>query len=292
MIPRELIDAVRNDLLIHTGKQPEIYAPSALGGGSINQAFRLRTSIGDYFLKYNFAAKYPLMFETESRGLRLIADTQTIGVPGVISSGTAGEYSYLLLTYISPGPQIREYWEDFALRLAQLHRNYGKAFGLDHDNYVGSLPQLNDQHPDWASFFAEQRLEVQAKLAFDAGLIDRQTLKRFSNLYSRLSSIFPVEPPCLIHGDLWNGNYLTDDEGRACLIDPAVYYGHREMDIGMSKLFGGFHFNFYAAYTKAWPLEPGWQARVDICNLYPLMVHVNLFGGSYLEPVQRCLRAF
>ncbi|MBE0640750.1 MAG: fructosamine kinase family protein [Bacteroidales bacterium] len=292
MIPQEIIEAVRQDLFAHTGKMPEIYAPSSLSGGSINQAYRLRTSAGDFFMKYNQAERFPLMFETEARGLQLIGNTRTISVPEVITSGIAGEYSYLLINYITSGKQLRDYWEDFALRLAQLHRNYGESFGLDHDNYIGSLPQHNKQLSDWPSFFAEQRLEVQVKRAFDEGNISRDTLRRFSNLYVRLASIFPEEPPCLVHGDLWSGNFITDPEGRACLIDPAVYYGHREMDIAMSKLFGGFHFNFYAAYAKAWPLEPGWQGRIDICNLYPLMVHVNLFGNSYLAPVERCLKAF
>lgn len=292
MIPESLGNAIVRELSSHTGEVTELYAPSVLGGGSINQAYRIRTSAGNFFLKFNQSALYPGMFETEARGLKLLADSGAIHIPAVIASGQTEEHSFLLLEYIESAMEIGEYWEDFALRLAQLHRTAGAYFGLDHDNYIGSLEQFNDPRSDWCTFFAEQRLEVQVKLARDKGNIDRDIVKRFGNLYTRLASIFPKEKPSLIHGDLWSGNFITDEEGRACIIDPAVYYGHREMDIAMSKLFGGFHFNFYAAYNKAWPLEPGWQGRVDICNLYPLMVHLNLFGSGYRGSVERILKAF
>ncbi|HRY97835.1 MAG TPA: fructosamine kinase family protein [Bacteroidales bacterium] len=292
MIPQEISEAVTLDLQAYTGKSLQLYAPSALGGGSINQACRLRTNAGDFFLKYNLADKYPGMFEAEARGLGLIRATGCIGTPEVIAWGNTGDYTYLLLSYLQSGREHRDYWEDFALRLAQMHLNQGPSFGLDHNNYIGSLPQCNAVHPDWPGFFASERLEPQARMAFDQGLLAHHLITRLERLYSLLASIFPREPPCLVHGDLWSGNFLTGPDGRAYLIDPAVYYGHREMDIAMSKLFGGFHFHFYAAYTKAWPLEPGWQGRVDLCNLYPLLVHLNLFGTSYLQPVERTLKAF
>lgn len=292
MIPSDIENIILGKLESHLGSRPEMYAPSYIGGGSINQACKLRTSEGDFFLKWNDRDRYPAMFETEAMGLKLMAASKSIKIPEVIAVGEGDEHSFIILELIESGPKVRDYWEDFAMRLAQMHRNTGPYFGLDHDNYIGSLKQYNEPRKDWVSFFIEQRLEKQVRLARDHGRIPSDTMKVFEKLYRQLPGIFPEEKPSLIHGDLWSGNFITDNEGRACILDPAVYYGHREMDIGMSKLFGGFHFNFYAAYNKAWPMENGWQGRVDICNLYPLMVHVNLFGGGYLSSVQRTLKQF
>ena len=292
MIPPALENEIQKKLSGHTGEDVTLFAPSTLGGGSINRAFRLRSSAGDFFLKYNLKEAYPGMFEKEARGLRLLHQTKTIGIPEVIATGHSDTHSFLLLEYLEAGKEVREYWEDFAINLAHLHRQSAASFGLDHNNYIGSLPQHNGTYDRWVDFFIEQRLEVQLKQARDKGLVDKALEKAFERLYLRLPQIIPEEKPSLVHGDLWSGNYLTGPEGRVCLIDPAVYYGHREMDIAMSKLFGGFHFRFYAAYDQAWPMQPGWQGRMDICNLYPLMVHVNLFGGGYLGDVKRILKRF
>jgi fructosamine-3-kinase len=107
-----------------------------------------------------------------------------------------------------------------------------------------------------------------------------------------MAELFPVEPPSLLHGDLWSGNFMTDVSGHPCMYDPAVYYGHREMDLAMTKLFGGFPEQFYAVYNECFPLEKGWQERMDLCNLYPLMVHVNLFGGNYRKQVEIIVKRF
>lgn len=292
MIPSALEKILPLYLEKHLGVRPQLFAPSFIGGGSINQACRLRSSEGDFFVKWNNTKAYPGMFEKEAWGLQLLASSKAIRLPETIDNGEAGEFSFLLLEYIDSGKEIKDFWEDFAMRLALMHRSSAEQFGLDHNNYIGSLEQFNAFRPDWVTFFIEQRLEIQLKLALDKGKIEKTLLSKFEKLFKELPSIFPIEKPALIHGDLWSGNFMCAENGQVCIIDPAVYYGHREMDIAMSKLFGGFHFNFYAAYNRAWPLEAGWQGRVDICNLYPLMVHVNLFGASYLESVKRTLRAF
>jgi fructosamine-3-kinase len=129
-------------------------------------------------------------------------------------------------------------------------------------------------------------------MARDKGSMGRDTVQAFERFYNRLDEIFPVERPSLVHGDLWGGNYMSSETGEPVLIDPAVYYGHREMDIGMSRLFGGFAARFYDIYNGVFPLEPGWEERMDYCNIYPLMVHVNLFGGGYLQSVIRILKGF
>ncbi len=184
------------------------------------------------------------------------------------------------------------FWEDFGTRLANMHRHTSDVFGLDHPNYIGSLPQSNKTQKSWIDFFVEERLEAQLRLARDAGRVERELGRWFQALYTHLPDLFPEEPPALLHGDLWSGNFMVGTDGRAAIVDPAVYYGHRYMDLGMSKLFGGFAPAFYRAYEDAYPLEKGWREGIEIANLYPLMVHVNLFGGGYLSSVKTILRKF
>ena len=180
----------------------------------------------------------------------------------------------------------------FGKQLAQLHQNTNTSFGLEESNYIGSLLQQNNLHNNWIDFFINERLKPQIKLARDNGKIDLSTITKFERLYTKLDEIFPEEPPALLHGDLWSGNFMVDEKGGPVIIDPAVYFGHREMDIAMTKLFGGFNQQLYQSYNEHFPLEKGWEQRVDICNLYPLMVHVNLFGGGYLEQVKSILNKF
>ena len=269
-----------------------IISSEPVSGGSINEAWKLETTAGSFFMKHNLADRYPSMFEKEAAGLKLLRDAGEIRIPEVIDSGQAGDHAFIILEFIESPPKTIGFWPGFGSALARLHKNYGESFGLDHDNFIGSLYQWNGRHPDWISFFIEERLERQVVMARDAGLIGSQLTSAFARLYKRLPDIFPVEPPSLIHGDLWSGNYMVDDQGQACIIDPAVYYGHREMDIGMSRLFGVFGGEFYDEYNREHPMEPGWRDRIGICNLYPLMVHVNLFGQGYVGSVQSVLMKF
>lgn len=265
---------------------------SSVGGGSINDAFRFATTSGDFFVKKNVASRYPEMFEKEAKGLKILAAANEIDVPEVLTTTTRENQSFLILDFIQSAPKQHNFWEDFGERLANLHKLSQENFGLDHGNYIGSLQQENNFHNTWSDFFREERLEVQVKLARDQGQIGRETVNGFNRFYGRLEEIFPIEPPALLHGDLWSGNFMVNNKGLAVIIDPAVYFGHREMDLAMSQLFGGFDERFYQAYNRSFPLENGWQQRMDYCNLYPLMVHVNLFGGSYLASVKRILSKF
>jgi fructosamine-3-kinase len=196
------------------------------------------------------------------------------------------------MEFIKSSDRKKDFWMAFGQRLAGLHRHTNEKFGLDHDNFIGSLPQKNNFHDEWPSFFIEERLEVQIRLAKDHSLLSKTDIQNFEYLFNQLNQIFPDEPPALIHGDLWSGNFMVDEKGEPCIIDPAVYYGHREMDIAMSRLFGGFDRLFYESYNREFPMEPGWEERMDICNLYPLMVHVNLFGEGYLGSVRRIIGRF
>lgn len=288
MLPAEVVKTAEELLEKQAGSTVAIQQVISVGGGSINETFQLDTTIGSCFLKFNSACLYPDMFELEARGLHLLHEADEIIIPKVITSGEAGEYAFLIMEYIDSGLQQKTFWQDFGISLAKLHLHTAPYFGLAHNNYIGSLEQSNTMRNNWIEFFISERLEPQIRMAN----LPPDISAMFSKLFSMLEELVPVESPSLLHGDLWSGNYMTSDQGKAVIMDPAVYYGHREMDIGMTKLFGGFSESFYAAYNSEYPLETGWENRVDICNLYPLMVHVNLFGGSYLNQVTSILKKY
>jgi protein-ribulosamine 3-kinase len=216
-----------------------------LTGGSINTALQLITNKGIFFAKYNDHHKFKGMFELEARNLELLATTRTLRTPQIISHFTYEDLDFLVLEYIESGSPHYEFWSDLGFGLAHLHKNKSKKFGLDYDNYVGSLHQSNKETEKWSDFLINQRLNPMLKMAFDAGKADNHMIEKFESLYRKLPEIFPNEEPCLLHGDLWSGNVMSNVDGDPVVYDPAVYYGHREMDIAMSKLFGGFESEFY-----------------------------------------------
>ena len=284
MIP-ELRDAVGRQL----GTQ--VLGATRLGGGDINDAFEVsledRTRI--------FVKTHPDppggMFGAEARGLRWLEETKAIRIPRVIAFSDERP-AYLALELLTPARPQPDFEEALGHSLAALHAFGSPSFGLDHDNFIGRLPQTNATADDWASFYWTSRIEPQLRLATDRGLIDGETNSRFDSLRRVLPErVGPAEPPSRLHGDLWGGNLHVDEEGRPCLIDPAVYAGHREIDLAMMRLFGGFGERVFTAYEDASPLAPGAGDRVPLYQLYPLMVHVNLFGGSYVDSVRRALSA-
>lgn len=292
MLPEEIQSELESMLSKLTGEVVKAKAVSPASGGCINQAAAVTTTAGKYFVKWNSAAKYPGMFEAEAKGLQLLKKTGVMFVPGVVQIGTAAKDAFLVLEFVEQGKRPVDFWESFGISLAKLHSHTNAKFGLDHDNYIGSLPQSNAPHSSWSEFFACERLEPQLKLARDEGKMSRLITSRFESLFAVLEELFPAEKPALLHGDLWSGNFMTSPLGTACIFDPAVYFGHREMDIAMTRLFGGFSDGFYEGYMQHRPLEKGWEKRIDLCNLYPLMVHVNLFGGSYIPQVEAIIRKF
>ncbi len=292
MLPQNIRNHFIEQYSEKTGDVLKIKETSPLSGGSINDACKIITDKGDFFIKWNNADLFPGMFETETKGLSLLSETNTILIPAVILQQNCGNYNYLVLEYINKGSVNNDFWNVFGKNMAAIHSVKSDYFGLDYDNYIGSLKQFNKKHYNWISFFVEQRLDVQLKLARDNKKITGNDIKSFERLFNRLPEIFPIEQACLIHGDLWSGNYLIAEGNIPCIIDPAVYYGNREMDIAMTKLFGGFNQEFYLSYNNYFALEKGWEKRIDICNLYPLLVHVNLFGGGYLYEVRNIVKHF
>jgi fructosamine-3-kinase len=203
----------------------------------------------------------------------------------------AVDAEYLVLEYLDPGRPTGDFDERVGRGLAALHRAGPERFGLDHDNFIGRLPQSNTPCDDWAEFYQSRRLEPQLRMASDRGLADTAMRRDFDRLFARLTErVGPKEPPARLHGDLWGGNLHRDGHGEPVLIDPAVYGGHREVDLAMMRLFGGFSARVFAAYAEAWPLAAGHEERVSLYQLYPLLVHVNLFGGGYVGSVKRALR--
>lgn len=232
------------------------------------------------------------MFEFESRGLNLLRDTKVIDIPEVIGFGEEADNQFLILSFILENTPSKHYWAKLGRQLAKLHRTTSNFYGLDHNNYIGSLQQSNQQDESWVNFFIEHRLKVQVKLAADSGFFESAWLRRFETFYVMLFALIPEERPSLLHGDLWSGNVMINEKGDPCLVDPAVYYGHREADLAMTKLFEVFNRGFYDAYEEEFPLLTGHSDRVDIYNLYPLLVHLNLFGPAYLSRIKAILGNF
>jgi fructosamine-3-kinase len=260
-----------------------------VGGGSINQAYRLEAGGKRYFCKLNSRLKHPSLFVYEKQGLDLLAQQQLIRVPEVLLVEEVDDHQVLLMEWIEQGMRTDAFWKNFGEQLAALHHKHGSSFGLDTDNYMGSLHQHNAPEKDWVTFFIKQRLQPQVKLALHNKLLEPSHADSFDRLYTKLPAIFAPEPPCLLHGDLWSGNYLCDDREQPVLIDPAVYYGHRSVDLAMTTLFGGFDALFYESYQYHYPLPANYQQQWQICNLYPLLIHLNLFGKSYLEGLELTL---
>jgi len=277
---------------IHNERDPEAQLEriEIVGGGSINDARRVYSSAGIFFAKINDAESFPEMFECEADGLLFLARNSEFDVPTPISTGVTDNTQWILMENIKPSSKKENFWEDFGRDLAEMHRNTQENFGYSRDNYLGSLRQRNNQKSTWAEFFVSERLEPQLKMAKDKGEASDEMVRLFEKLFSRAERYFPVEKPSAIHGDMWTGNFMTDSHGKATIFDPAAYYGHREMDLGMSKLFGGYDQKFYEAYHEAFPLEAGWEERLDIANLYPLLAHLNLFGSSYAFQIMGILR--
>lgn len=271
-----------------------------LSGGDINEAYRLELSDGRrVFLKTRQGAP-PGMFATEATGLEWLraafadGDHDALTIPEVIAcaddpSGAA----FLVLELLEPGPRRPDFDEHLGRGLAHLHRSGASSFGFHQDNFIGLLEQSNRPASSWAEFYRRERLERQLGLPQAKALISGSLRQRLDQLLSELERwTGPEEPPARLHGDLWDGNLHGTADGRPALIDPAVYGGHREMDLAMMRLFGGFSRRTFAAYEEAYPLAPGHERRVALWQMYPVLVHVNLFGGSYVSHLARLVDTY
>jgi protein-ribulosamine 3-kinase len=285
----QFIESILFDLL---GHEPEVSDWQFFYGGNFNLAVRVKTPEGHFFVKWN-NGEAEGMFEAEARGLELLRNTQVLNVPQVLGYGRKPEGDYLVLEFVESGPQQPTYWKDFGQKLAQLHTQHTHDyFGLGFNNYIGALAQNNRPMTDGIEFFVERRLKAQVGRAWYEHKISGHLKEQFEAFYEKLPQLIPNEKPALVHGDLWSGNVMTSSEGWVSLIDPSTHYGLREAELAFTTMFGGFDTAFYESYYHAAPLTPGFAERIPIYNLYPLLVHFNLFGGGYLPAIEKILRRF
>lgn len=275
----------------------QVVTHHSVGGGCINQGYALqgnvRTSGADqqsktFFVKLNQAAQLE-MFVAEALGLKAMHATATIRVPQPICWGTAGNSAYLVLEWVDLGGGDRQTWAELGRQLANLHRTTSDlGFGWDHDNTIGATPQINPWTASWAEFFAKHRLEYQFKLAQRRGGQFPKQNELLAAIPTLLADHNPQ--PSLVHGDLWSGNAAVTQQKEPIIFDPAVYFGDREVDLAMTELFGGFPSDFYQGYSQTWAIAAGYEQRKTLYNLYHILNHFNLFGGSYQSQANRMIQ--
>lgn len=269
----------------------KILSVNSIDGGCINQSFLVELDDEKkYFVKIN-DIKQKDNFIQEQFNLDYLKNKSSLKVPDVIKIFEHQNQVALVLEYIEKSVENNEFHFLFGKGLAELHQNTEAFFGWFQNNYIGSLKQLNKKISDWDEFFTTQRLEPLVKECFDKNMLSKSDVRAFENLYNELKNIFPDEPPALLHGDLWTGNRMNTTQG-AAIFDPACYFGCREMDIAMLHLFGNVPTSFFDGYNTVYSLEKNFRDRIDICNLYPLLVHAVLFGNSYIYDIKRIIKKF
>lgn len=264
-------------------------AAQPVGGGDISAAWRVETLTGAVFLKTGPASAVE-MFAAEADGLSELAAAEAVRVPQVIATGQYADGAFLALEWLSLEQQGRNGERLLGEQLAAMHRTVRDQFGWHRDNTIGRTPQHNDWSDDWPAFFGEHRLGFQLKLAAEngySGELQREGARVLKSLPQMFEGYSPAAS--LLHGDLWGGNWSSCN-GVPVIFDPAVYYGDRETDLAMTRLFGGFGAAFYDAYESAWPLEPGNRTRTVLYQLYHVLNHLNLFGSGYLSRAVNLLR--
>ena len=259
--------------------------PQSIGGGDISAAWKSHSADGPIFLKTGSAPAF-VMFEAEAEGLRELASAKAIRVPRVLAVARHDAGAVIAMEWLELGAAVADTQQILGRQLAELHRHTHERFGWSRDNTIGRTPQHNEYADRWQDFFRERRLEYQLRLASDNGFGGKlQTTGQA--LLESLDRLFEGHAPdaSLMHGDLWGGNWSSVN-GQPVIFDPAVYYGDRETDLAMTRLFGGFSADFYHAYESSWPLDEGYEQRISLYQLYHVLNHLNLFGASYLGRAQ------
>lgn len=276
----------------HFGQTLLSYNLNSIPGSSLNEIYKVAFNDELIFCKVNSSKKFPQLFHKESLGLDFLSKNTSFKIPGIIGCIESVE-QVLLMEWIEPAEKTETFWKNFGKQLAEMHLVSSQSFGWTENNYMGLVPQSNRLHKTWSEFFREERLEPLCRLCSDKGFLHDKHLLHFNKLYNRLADIFPDDAlPSLVHGDLWNGNFIAGKNNNAVLIDPAVYFGHPSVDLGMSTLFGGFPGMFYDSYQYYLPFPSNYRQQWKIVNLYPLLIHLYLFGQSYLNDINQTLLEF
>ncbi len=269
----------------------KIITNNSLGGGCIADSRKIKTESGkEYFVK-SYSGNGNNILRNEANGLIELKKSGAIRIPEVVHF----DNEILILEYIKTGSRKNNFSESFGQQFAEMHKTTSEKFGFYEDNFIGATPQKNlPEKENWTEFYLQNRLIFQFRLAERNGYVD----SRFRDLFNKFENIVPKiiegseEKPTLLHGDLWSGNFMVDEFGEPVLIDPAVYYGHREADLGMTRLFGGFDSRFYSAYNEAHPLPQGWEERIDLYKFYHVINHLNLFGAGYLSQTISIIKSY
>lgn len=281
-----LIKALKN-----IGDQSRIIEYRRVPGGDINESYYVRSQKHTYFIK---CKKHPpqKFFQLEALGLEKIRKTNSIATPQIYGIGERDGYGYLMMEWIH-GKKTGQTGEWLGRGLAEMHKHKGPGFGFQEDNYIGLLPQKNSYISSWIDYYREFRIEPQITLAVQKELLPTSTQKKLDKLLTHLDQWLPKDCiPSLLHGDLWGGNWLPGYNGKPYLIDPAIFYGHHEFEIAFTELFGGFPSNFYESYQEVFPLSPNYEERKALYQLFYLLVHLNLFGISYLSSIENIVTRY
>lgn len=233
-----------------------------------------------------------LNFKSEQFGLEQISKSNTIKTPSILAIGQFNQTAYLAMEFIDKEPPSLEFWKKLGKALAQLHLIQFPNFGHQKENFIGSLPQSNQQHSNWSSFYEHERIRPQIELADKKGLLLARDMNNFALLFQKLNNLLPNSKASMIHGDLWIGNIICGPNQNPILVDPSYALADREMDMAMSKLFGGFQTAFYQSYQEVFPLEKSFEDRIELLQLYYLLVHLNIFGSSYYTQTIDCLKKY
>jgi len=261
-----------------------------VSGGDINNAYCVKLDNKQVcFVKHNTYANGDDMLYTERISLEYLSAYSPFNIPSVLQCSSINNDHFLVLDFITEGHASKKDYFSFGQKLAMLHKTTQDNYGFFNDNYIGTLHQKNDLTTNWKDFYINNRLRYQLELAIESGILSSEVLDNLDAIDRHWDTYIPEEKASLLHGDLWSGNYLVTKTGEITIIDPAVYYGHREVDIAMTQIFGGFPQAFYDGYQNTYPLEEGYEQRQCLYQLYPMLVHTNIFGGSYTTQTMQLL---
>jgi fructosamine-3-kinase len=279
--------ALRQELTDALASKPTTF--ESVSGGCISEAYACHLADGRKVFVKTKEGCDPRMFRAEARGLGWLAEAKCLPTPEVLAVGDA----YLALSFVEAAAPARDFDETFGAGLARLHQFGASQWGLEEDGFLATLTQDNQVTSEWSEFYVERRLRPLLRRAVDHSLVPTGWDKPFELLFAKMHELAGEdEKVARLHGDLWSGNVHSDHQGRPVLIDPAAYGGHREVDLAMLRLFGNPSAAFYRAYEEIWPLAAGHQERIPLYQLYPLLAHVNLFGGSYIGSCERALQQY